>query len=81
MKKFEAFGTLLTRSEAKEIRGGGGDPHNPHDIITNPTDPGSGGGSTCNSALCDAQAKCKMPIDGRDGWCAWRNGRCGCGIV
>ena len=79
MKKFEQYGTLLTRSEAKEIRGGGGDT-NPYHSIDDQSDPG-GGVSACNSALCDVQAKCKMPIDGREGWCAWRNGRCGCGIV
>ena len=49
MKKFEKYGTLLTRSEAKEIRGGGGDA-NPQHPIDDQGDPGSGGN---NSPGCD----------------------------
>jgi len=77
MKKFEKYGTLLTRSEAKEIRGGGGDT-NPQHPIDDQGDPGGGGGgcSACTAAMCDAEEPCRN--SGGRGKCLWHSFGCSC---
>ena len=75
MKKFEKYGTLLTRSEAKEIRGGNGDDPNP----LNP-DPEGGvyGPNECTGkSKADCKGQCTM--NGLSGRCNWSNSHNACG--
>lgn len=74
MKKFEQYGTLLTRSEAKEIKGGQDSIENP---VTDITDPGSGGGGgMCSMGGCVGDC---TPAGGGAGMCmTLHDGRCFC---
>jgi len=62
MKKFEKYGTLLTRSEAKEIKGGNGD--GPDPLTPDPEIGGSGGACpTHNLSECKGQP-CTVTAEG-----------------
>ena len=81
MKKYEKYGTLLTRNEAKEIRGGNGDgpdPLNPDPEV------GGSGSNPCfnNEPGCPAKA-CTLVGQDRPGRCeiSLHTGVCMCFII
>lgn len=78
MKKFEQFGTPLTRSEAKEIRGGMYDIEKP---IRDNEDPESGGGGRCVAHCDDGQVVRGLPNCTEAsfrGACGHQGGNCNC---
>jgi len=76
MKKFEKYGTLLTRSEAKEIKGGNGDGPDP----LNPDPEVGGGGNPCpDYPTSDCRGRPCTLAGGKEGTCVVYLNRCACG--
>jgi len=79
MKNFSKYGTILTRSEAKEIKGGGCDEND--NYHGGDPEAGSGGGGY---GLCTGRQPCSGPCqftsNGRVGNCFWssHNNICAC---
>jgi len=72
MKNFKEFGTLLTREESKEIKGG-------YDsmIVVGGKEDGGGASATCSAQACQKGLECKLAF-GSPGVCRYYEGSCGC---
>ena len=78
-KNIREFGTLLTRKEAREIRGGG-DPNNPHNPIENDGEGNGNNSPGCPNAASPSRNPCgNIPCKRwdqkeqkeKDGTCGW----------